>query len=267
MRAKFGESMMAVQGINPLAGMTRYRRFLARPLAIVSVWLIAVAFFGTAYIVAVKRRTSSFMSPTIEVLDFTGAFAVAAALSAVIALILGGRKRWAVEATLSMPVPIVAPIGGAYALFWLAPTLGQYLLGIGARDFLSFRRGLPQLALEIAKLTIPTGTVLGLMIGAIAGLLLVLASRWPRFFGWLVVGLLLACVISSVHINAFGRVTNLVVKVRMNGSSDIENAIFMTAQLVSAMGAIAGAVVGAVISCRAVRMNGRSHRTSNDQAS
>jgi len=148
---------------------------LARPLAIVSIWLIAVAFFGTAYIVAVKRRTSSFMSPTIEVLDFTGAFAVAAALSAVIALIFGGRKRWAVEATLSIPILIVAPIGGAYALFWLAPTLGRYLLGMSVLDFLSFRRGLLELALKIAKLTVPTGTVLGIMIGAIAGLFLVLA--------------------------------------------------------------------------------------------
>jgi hypothetical protein len=248
--------MMAAQSSNTYSGVSGCLRFFARPLAIVSIWLIAVGFFGTAYIVAGKRQTRSF-----EILDFTAAFAVEAAISAVIALILGGKKRWAVEATLSMLILMLTPIGGAYALFWLAPTPGQYLPGTSVPDFLSLRRELTESAFEIAKLTIPTATVLGIMIGAVAGLLLVLASRRPQFAGWLVVGLLLACVIGSVHIDAFRRVTDVVVKARMNGSNSIEYAWFMTGELVSAMGATAGAVVGAVISCGAVRMDGRKHRT------
>jgi hypothetical protein len=161
---------------------------------------------------------------------------------------------------LSILIIVLTPVGGACVLFWLAPTLGQSLLAMSARDFLSFRRELLESAREIAGLTVPTGTVLGILAGALAGLWLALARRWPRFAGWSAAGLLLACIIGSVHIDAFGRVTDLVVEARLHGSDPLHYAWFMTVELTAAIGATSGAVVGAVISCWAVQTDGRSSR-------
>src|SRR5208337_1555955 len=147
------------------SSMARRLRWLARPLAIVSIWLIAVGFFATAYIVGTGRR----MPKSLEVPDFISAFAVSAVISAVVALFLGGKKRWALEAALPVVILIVTPIGGAFALFWLAPAFGQYLLGMNPRDFLSFRRELLASALEIAAVAVPSGVLLGITVGVIAG--------------------------------------------------------------------------------------------------
>ena len=224
-----------------------------------SIWLIAVGFFGTAYIIGTGRRQLRSM----EVSDFVSAFAVSAIVSAVVALFLGGRKRWAVEAVLSISILIVTPVAAAYALFWLAPTMGQYLLEMKPRGFLSYRRDILGSAREIAGFAVPAGTVLGILVGAIAGLLLVLARRWPRFVGGLVVGLLLACAIASVHINLFDVVIDFVVQTRLHGIDRAYHAWLMTSEVASAVGATAGAVVGAVISCwAAVRMDVRSRRTA-----
>jgi hypothetical protein len=246
---------MAMQRVSPTSRTVRCIRWLARPLAIVSIWLVAVGFFWTAYTVAGKRDPRSF-----EVLVFTAAFATAAVLSASMALLLGGKRRWAMETALSVLTVIGNLIGGACALFWLVPSAGQYLLGLRVPDFLAFRGEFLWSALMIAKVAVPTGAVLGLMIGVIAGLLLALAGRRPRLVGWLVAGLLLACVMGSIHVVAFDRLTGLVANIRLNGVSQLEYAWFLTGELVSAMGATAGAVVGAVISCGAVRMEVRSRR-------
>lgn len=242
----------------PSSRMAQRLRWLARPLAIVSIWLIAAGFFGTAYVIGTGRRLPRQM----EVPNFIGAFAVSAIVSAVVALFLGGRRRWAVEAVLSISILIVTPIASAYAMFWLVPTFGQSLLGMMPRDFLSYRRDMQESAREIAGFAVPAGTVLGILVGTIAGLVLVLAGRWPRFVGGLVVGLLLACAIASVHINLFDVVIDLVVQTRLHGIDRAYHAWLMTSEVASAIGATAGAVVGAVISCWAVRMGVRSRRTA-----
>lgn len=239
---------MAVFIISPISGMDRTVRFFARSPAIVSSWLIAVGFFGIAYLMGGKRRPSTF-----EILDFTGAFAVASALAAVIALVVVGRRRWAVEVALPILILITAPIVASYVLLWLVPTLSQNLLQMTPGDFLSYRQAHLSDALRIAELTVPTGAILGIVVGAIAGVLLILAGRWPRLIGWLLVGLLLGCVVGSVHIDAFGRVTDIVVKVRLHGANRLEYSWFMTHERLAAMGSIAGALVGATIACGVVR--------------
>ena len=238
--------------------MAQGLRWLARPLAIVSIWLIAVGFFGTAYIVGTGKRLPS----SREVSVFISAFAVSATIAAVMALFLGGKKRWAVEAALSIAVLIAAPIGAAYAALWLTPAFGQYLLGMKPRGFLSYRRDILESAMKIAGFAVPAGIVLGILVGAIAGVLLVLAGRWPRFVGGLVVGLLLACAIGSVHINIFDVVIDFVVETRLRGDNRFGYAWLMAGERASAIGATAGAVVGAVISCWAVQMDVRSRRTA-----
>lgn len=241
--------MMSLQIINSNSRLVRCLRFLARSLAIVSIWLIAIGFFAIAYIMGGRRWPSSF-----EILDFTSSFAVASAMAAVVAFMLAGRRSLAAEVTLAILILIVPPIGASYLIFWLVPTLGQELLQMRTIAFLSFRQAHLSAALEIARLTIPTATILGILMGAVAGIVLLLASRWPRLVGWLVAGLLLGCVVGSVHIDAFGRMTDFVVKTRLHGANRLEYAWFMTCELLSAMGATAGAVVGAVIACGAVRI-------------
>ncbi len=120
-RIRLPGPVMAEQSINPFSGFARRLRWLARPLAIVSIWLITVGFFGTAYIVGTGRRPLRSM----EVPVFISAFAVSAIIAAVMALFLGGKKRWAVEAALSIAVLIATPIGAAYAMLWLTPAFGS----------------------------------------------------------------------------------------------------------------------------------------------
>ena len=82
---------MAVRGMQRFVGITRVVRLLIRPLAMVAIWLTATAFFGLAYFVSGRRVRLE------EAIIFTVAFASAAAASAAIALLIGARRRWAVE--------------------------------------------------------------------------------------------------------------------------------------------------------------------------
>jgi hypothetical protein len=233
-----------VQRISSLLGVPRFLRVLARPLAFVALWLTAVGFFGIAYFLSGRRPPRDF-----EIMAFTIAFAIAAALSAGIVLFLGDKKRWALEAALFLFILIAIPAGVAYMLLWLAPSRGQSLLGMSYPDFLQFRQQVLVATWELARLTAPTGTILGIGIGTIAGLLFLVARRWPRLIGWLVVGLMLGCVSSSVHVIAFGRVTELVLKARLEGVHGVMYAWAFGSELHSAIGAITGAVVGAVGAC------------------
>jgi len=54
----------------------------------VSIWIIAVGFFGTAYALTGKRQPWD-----IDIVNFTGAFAVASAMAGALALLLAGKNR------------------------------------------------------------------------------------------------------------------------------------------------------------------------------
>lgn len=110
--------------MNRFVGRIQLIRFLARPLAMAAMWLTATGFFGMAYFLSGRRVRVD------EAIIFTVAFANAAAVSAVIALAIGARRRWAVEATLPMAVLMVTPVGIAWALSWLAPTLSWNLQAV-----------------------------------------------------------------------------------------------------------------------------------------
>jgi hypothetical protein len=229
--------------------MLRLLRMLARPIAIVALWLTATGFFGTAYLLGAGRR------PRLDdEIVFTASFAVASAVSAAIALAVGGRRRWAVEAALPMAILVAMPVAVAGVLSWLAPAMGWTLMRISG--FPRSRGHLPTAVWETAKLTFPSGAILGAAVGAVAGVLLLLARRWPRLVGSLVISLLLACVFSSFHIEAFGRVTDLLVKVRLIGVHRLVYSWNIGFELSSALGATAGAVVGAIGASGAVRMDG-----------
>jgi len=87
--------------------------------------------------------------------------------------------------------------------------------------------------------------------------LILLARRMPRQVGCFVVGLLLACVSNSVHIVAFDQASDLVLKARVGGMNRLMYSWTIQSELPTAIGVTAGAVVGAVAACGAVRLRRR----------
>jgi hypothetical protein len=256
-----GESV-AKRDMKPFVGGIRAIRSLARPLAMVAIWMTATAFFGLAYFLSGRRVRVE------EAIVFTIAFAGAAAVSAVIALAIGSKRRWALEAALPMVILIAAPVGIAGALTWLAPTIGSLnaVDYFPAVDYLPQYGGrIPAAVLGVARQTIPTGVILGAGIGAIAGVSILLARHRPRLVAWSVVGLLLLCVIGSVHVAAFDRVVDLVMKTRLEGVNRLMVSWTIRSELASAIGATAGAFVGAVVAYGAARLSDRSQASARSR--
>lgn len=130
-------------------------------------------------------------------------------------------------------------------------------------NFYPYRGQFPTAALGIAMQTIPTGAILGAGVGAIIGFSILLARHRPRLAQWFVVGLLICCVVSSAYIVAFDRVVDFVVKTRLEGVDRLMVSWTIRLELASAIGTVAGALVGAVVAYGAVRLSDRgraSHR-------
>jgi hypothetical protein len=236
--------------MNCLVGGLWIIRLLARPLGMAVIWLTATAFFGLAYFLSGRRVRVE------DAIIFTVAFANASAVSGGIALAVGSRKRWALEAALPMMILITMPVCTASALNWLAPTLSANLGGV---DYLPEYRGhVPTAVLGIARVTIPTGVILGVGLGFTLGVLILLARARLGLVRWVVAGLLLACVLGSVHVVAFDRVVDFVVKTRLNGMDRFQASWTMRLELAAAIGATAGAFVGAVVAFGAVGLSDRS---------
>ena len=214
-----------------------------------AMWLTATAFFGMAYFLSGRRVRVE------EAIIFTVAFANAAAFSAVIALAIGAKTRWALEAALPMAVLMVTPLGMVWALSRLARTLSWNLQ---TDNFFPYHGDFPTVVLGIARQTIPTGVILSAGIGTTVGLLILLAYLRPRLVGWFVAGVLLSCVIGFVHVAAFDRVVDFVVKTRLEGVNSWMVSWTIRLELASAIGATAGAFVGAVVAYGAVRLSDRS---------
>ena len=86
-----------------------------------ALWLTATGFFGMAYFLSGRGVRVE------ESIILTLAFGTAAAVSAVIALAAGGKRRWALDAALPMANLMAAPIGTAGALNCLTPTMSGRL--------------------------------------------------------------------------------------------------------------------------------------------
>jgi hypothetical protein len=228
--------------------------WLVRPLAMTAMWLTASGFFGMAYFLSARSVRVE------EAIVFTVAFGTAAAVSAVVAMAVGAKRRWAMEAALPMAILIAVPIGTAEAIIWLAPTMNVKLRT--ASYFARYGGRIPVAIIEVSRETIPMGAILGAGIGLIGGLSIVLCRRFPRLVGWFLVVLLVSCVIGSVHITAFDRVVDF----EMNGGLEGVHRLLVPwgsgAELPTAIGAAAGAFVGAVAACWAVHIRSRGRPQS-----
>jgi hypothetical protein len=238
--------------MNRLWGKIRLIRPLARPLVMAGMWLTATAFFGMAYFVSGKRVRVE------EAIFFTVAFANAATVSAVIALAIGAKRRWALEAALPMAALMFGPVAIAWAFSWLAPGTSWNLQTV---DFFPYGRHVPTVVLGVARQTIPTGAIVGASFGFLVGLSILLVRNRPRLARCLVVALLIACVIGSIHVVAFDHVVDFVVKTRLAGVNHLRVSWIIRMELASAIGATAGAFVGAVVAYGAVRLSDGSRRS------
>jgi hypothetical protein len=226
---------------------------LVRPLAITAMWLTASVFFVLAYFLSGRSARVE------EAIIFAVAFGTAAAVSAVIALAVGGKRRWALDAALPMAILMAAPVGTAGVLTWLAPAMSASIPTSNNNPVYWGR--LPAIVLGVSGQTIPTGAILGAGIGVISGLSIVLGRRWPRLVGWLLVALFVFCVIGSVHIVAFDGVVDFVVQTRLEGLRPLAASWGIRHELPSAIGATAGAFVGASVVYGAVRLVEGSRRS------
>jgi hypothetical protein len=227
--------------------------WLVRPLAMTAMWLTASGFFVLAYF-------SSGRSASVEeAVIFAVAFGTAAAVSAVIALAVGGKRRWALDAALPMAILVAAPVGTAGVVIWLAPAVSASFRTINY--FPANWGSIAAVVLGVSWQTIPTGAILGAAIGVISGFSIVLGRRWPRLVGWLLVMLLVFCVSGSVHIVAFDGVVDFVVRTRLEGLHPLVASWGIRHELPSAIGATAGAFVGAVVVYGAVRLVEGSRRS------
>ncbi len=215
-------------------------------------WLIVVGYFGAAFFIREGRQ------PWGVLVDFTGGFVCAAAMACGMTLVLGCKRRWGFEVVASILVPAALLAGGVYLSFWLAPPLGQGLLGATGRSFFEARDKLLDAIVELAWLAMPIGAVLGVAIGGVASLLLLAGRRWPHLVAGTAMGLVIACAITSAHVIAFSRLIDLVVRYRLHGLPAIYLAWYMRFAQASAVGATAGAVVGAAVACAVLWLAGRS---------
>ncbi len=239
--------MMTEQSMTFFRGIARCSQFLARQLIIVSTGMVAVGFFGTAYFLSGSHQTWLDR----DLLHFAGAFALAGAASASMTQFLAGNRRRGLEIMPAIFILIAIPVVGAGIALWLAPTLGQRLVGLGPPQFFAYRQSLLDSAVVFAWQTAPTGMGLGIAIGAAAGLVLLLNGRCPRLVRRVFAGVLLVCALGSVHIGVFRSITDLVVNYRLQGLTSLEQSWYMRYERASTLGATAGAVVGATISCGA----------------
>src|SRR5262249_26214050 len=165
-------------------------------------------------------------------------------------LAVAGRGRWALGAAVCFSAFAMIAAGVAIWLFWMAgapaPTL-RYPVSTG----------------QITEAAIVAGLLLGVGVGLIAGLWILLARRWPRLVGWLAASVLVACVARYAHITAFDQVASYVIKTRL-GREAGQGRLFYAAyrvELASAIGAGAGAVVGAAAVCAVLWWVGRRRTT------
>jgi hypothetical protein len=203
-------------------------------MASLVLWLSGVWFFGMAYCMTGGRTVGDD-----EVVAFMSAFAWAAALAPVTALAVAGRTRWALVAMAGFAIFALTMAGLSFALPWPVPSLGRP--GSGAASFPS--TPLWRSIGRVAEAAIVAGVFMGVGLGLVAGLLILLARRWPRLIGWLMAGILVACVTRSAHIDAFDHVAQYAMTTRIGREPGFYPAARI--ELPSAMGACAGAVVGA----------------------
>jgi hypothetical protein len=184
-------------------------RLFGKPLFAVAGWLTAVG-IGTGCFASSGAR-----SATDELIPFACSFAVAAPIASAMPLILGGKKRWAVETILAIAFAIAASGVVTYLFLWAAPSLVRSQMGYW--EFLWLQHIVLFAASMIASLCAPLGAIVGAAIGTITGLVVALTRQTPKLAAGLMAGLLLACASGAVQSFAFGLAADMVLDLAPRG--------------------------------------------------
>jgi hypothetical protein len=224
-------------------------RAVARHVAIALVWLVVVAIATACFFPpwsSFPPWVSDDWNSFNNALVFGSSAAITGAVATALSLAIGGKKQWALEFVFAVTFAVALLVAGAYAFLWVDPSLVRSRMGHW--EFLRLRDTLTRWFQFVVRYDIPFGSVVGLVPGAIAGLLVVLAGRRPRIAIGLIIGLLLAAAAEPVQ--------RLIFELVQFWGTGVRWAIWspgITDPYVPAVGATLGAIAGSIIAAVAMR--------------
>jgi hypothetical protein len=228
-------------------------------MAVALVWLIAVGigtacFFppGTSFPPGNDSDWASLSNAHV----FGSSMAMASAFASSLAFAMAGKPRRTVEVVFAVSLTVALLTAVAYTCLWLDPSLARSRIGHWELERL--RQSMILWSASIVRYEIPLGAIVGLVGGALAGLLAILARRRPRLAMGLTLGLLLAGTSRPVQQFAFGLVLFCGQGVRFLIQSP-----GLTDPYVPASGATMGAIAGAIIAAVVIRSD-RSRPASEE---
>jgi hypothetical protein len=236
-------------------------RFLARLLAILLIWSVVVG-LGTGLFFAPRGWEAQ---PSYDdLIGFGSSLAIASVVAAIVVVGLAGKRRWAVEIALAVALLIAVAVPLGSILLWVDPwTLRNRM---DAWSFLRLRQDVPRWVEAIVTFHAPMAAGVGSVVGAIAGLLILLARTWPRPATVIALVLLFACAWDPVQQFIFGLVIIFGHMIRwgwyIGAHLDPWN---MTDEQIWATAAVFGGTAGALVAGLALHMAGR-HRSDHPRA-
>jgi hypothetical protein len=231
-------------------------RFLARLLAILSIWSVVVG-LGTGLFFA--PRGSEAQPTDHDLIGFGCSMAIASVVAAMVAVGMVGKRRWAVEIALAVALLIVVSVPIAYVLLWVDPwTLRNRM---DAWSFLRLRRDVPRWGEAIVTFHAPMAAGVASIVGAIAARMIRLARRRPRPATTITLVLLFACAWEPVQQLIFGLVIIFGHIIRRGWYIGARLDPWpMTDEQIWATAALFGAIAGALVAGLALHLAGR-HRS------
>jgi hypothetical protein len=225
---------------------------VARPLAIISVWSVAMSLIMGYFF----SPMGAVEQPAFhDLIEFGCAFTITGAVAGSVALVLAGKKWWALEILMAVGLTMATTAVLAYLALWVAPWTVRSRMD--AWSFLRLQQEVLLCGEAILPFHVPMGVGVGAVVGAIAGGLVVMGRRRPRLSRWIAFGLIVTCASEPVRPILFGLVVfwGMVIRRLLAAWPVTQEHIWATA-------ASFGAITGALVGCLAIRL-ARRHRSGH----
>ncbi len=217
--------------------------FAGRSLAAVAAWATCLAVGVGGFLAGASPRPD-------EVIAFGAHLGLASLVAAVVALAVGGRARRAPEASMVFGGVGLIAAGGLFLLLWVVQPQVRAWTGLGQNHHLTIQRALWVGFLFATTSETAILATLATAAGVVAGLLIRLGRGRPRLAGGLAASLLIG--IGASAGSAAGRIADHVLYVR-SGYGRWPTSSIQDVELASALGGVAGSIVGVVLACAAIR--------------